>query len=175
MGKKSKPGGGNDQRGNSQLLLLGVVLWVVAWFVPVYRGQELFGGLGTLTREFGSSPEAVSAVLQGPDWLPGWPACAFAWQLLVDDQPQGGDRQWKQRVAGASCLTNVVMLAGLVFALARRRNVVLGSLLIACVGVNSSWIWLSDQNPFEWLRAGYFLWLASFVLVGLGLCMRPRA
>jgi hypothetical protein len=44
-------------------------------------------------------------------------------------------------------------------------------MLVAAVA-DASWIYLADQNPFEIYRAGYFLWLASFVLVAVGALLR---
>lgn len=173
MGGKGKGGGkgGGDRMG--RLLVVGAVLYCVAWFVPVYKGQELFGGLGETVARLGAKPEAMLQGLDGPDWLPGWPACKFAWQMLCGDAA-GGDA-WKQRLAGSTCLTNAVMALALVLVMARGRSVGLGLAVLACAGVDSCWLWLSDRNPLEWLRAGYFLWLLGFVLVGAGLCAPRRA
>lgn len=178
MGKDDKKGGaGGGGGGNSSsLLLLGVVLYLVSWFVPVYKGQDLANGLGALTK-LGAKPDAMGSALEGPDWLPGWPACKIAWHLLVDEAPPSDPKSknqeaWKQKLLGASCLTNGFMALAILFVLARRRSVGLGLLLLVDAGVNASWLWIPPQQPFEWLRVGYFLWLVSFPLVGIGLCQR---
>lgn len=174
MGDKDGKGGGGGARGNT-VLVVGIVLWLVSWFAPVWKGQELFGGLGALAEKMGARPDQAAAAATGPDWLPGWPACRFAWELLWNDPQPGKLEEWEQRLCGASCLTNVVMLLAIALVLSRRPSVLAGVLVLACAGVNSSWTWVVDQNPFEWLRAGYFLWLLSFVLVGVGLCRGRRA
>jgi hypothetical protein len=155
--------GGN--RGG-QLMLVGFVLFFVSWFVPVYSGQETVANLTNLVKGIGV-PGAAFKNIDAPDWLPGWGACKFAWNVLIEERVKIGDgtaradEPWKQRLAGSSCLTNGVMLIGIVLLTARRR-VLVGLLLLGCAGVNASWIYLLDQNPFDVYRAGYFLWLASF-------------
>jgi hypothetical protein len=166
-------GGGGDPRANA-LLVAGIVLFAASWFVPAVQHQHLLTGLGGLTRALGSSPEAAAAGLDGPEWLPGWSACRFAWQLLADPQPLGGGDAWKQRLAGSSCLTNPVMLAAIAAVLLRVRSALLGALLLACAGVDASWVYLGDGDVLGQLGAGYWFWLGSFVLVGLGLMLAPR-
>jgi hypothetical protein len=171
-------GGKGGKRGGAgalpSLALVGFVLFAASWLVPVVRHQSLLDVVGGITRAFGSSPEAVGAGLGGPDWLPGWSACRFAWQLLVDPQPQGGGEQWKQYLAGSSCLTNLVMLGAFVAALARGRTAVLGAMLLGCTAVDASWVYLGDENTWDQLGAGYWMWLVSFVLAGIGLLRAPR-
>lgn len=160
------PIGGSKNR-SGQLLLVGFVLYVVAWFVPVYSGQEALGALRTFAQGLGASQQTFQG-LDAPEWLPGWEACQFAWNLLVDsDSKLASDDQWKERLCGGSCLTNVVMVLALVLLTARHR-LLTGLLLLACAGVNASWIYLLDRNPFEVYRVGYFLWLLSFGLTGFG-------
>lgn len=172
MAKKDKGGGGSSGSGiGGRLLLVGAVLFVVSWFVPAYKGQDVFGALPAWGERLGAKPEGMFAAIQGPDWLPGWSACKFAWHLLtVEDSLLPQDDRWKQYLLGATCLTNAVMLLALLLVAARQRGVVVGVVVLACAGANASWIYLGDQNPFEIYRAGYFLWLLSFVLVGVGLC-----
>lgn len=163
------PSSGRSGNRGGQLMLVGFVLFFVSWFVPVHPRQDLFAGLvrglGTLGT-LGTSGSTFGDV-DTPDWLPGWGACKVAWNLLIDDAKAGSDDAWKQRLLGSSCLTNGVMVLGMVLLAARRRALV-GLLLLVCTAVNASWIYLLDQNPFEVYRAGYFLWLASFALVGFG-------
>lgn len=179
MAKKGKGGGdGGDANGGSrglggQLLLVGAVLFLVAWFVPVYRGQDVFGALPGFAASLGISPEGALQSLSGPDWLPGWSACKFAWHLLTTDESLGRDSErWKQYLLGATCLTNAVMVLALLAALLRACRggvaVLLGVALLACAGADAAWIYLIDQNPLDVYRPGYFLWLGSFALVGVG-------
>lgn len=174
MAAKGKGGGGSGgARGGPgpQLALVGAVLFVVAWFVPVARGQAILGPIGNWFGGLdtgGGLPPGV----RGPDWLPGLQACDLAWQLLTGDA-DGGDA-WKQRLAGSTCLTNVVMLAGLVALAARRRTALVGVLLLGCAALNACWLWLDGAPPADTYGPGYWLWLASFALVGLGAALDPR-
>lgn len=154
--------------GGTQMALVGAVLFVVSWFVPVYSGQQLFGALPGVAKAFGASGQGPLVALDAPEWLPGWGACKFAWHLLIDGDQLPRDDAWKQRLAGSSCLTNAAMVMGLLLLVASRQRLLVGLLLLGCVFVNSSWIWLVDQNPFDVYRAGYFLWLGSFAVVGIG-------
>jgi hypothetical protein len=169
---KSKSGGGRGRL--SSLALIGFVLFLVSWFVPVAKGQEWLGGLARVTKELGGKADPELAAVQAPDWLPGWGACQIAWNLLIDDDPEGPDgKAWKQRVLGATCLSNAVMVLAILGALMRARAGFLGFVLLGCAWLNASWIYLFDDDPFAKWGAGYWLWLASFVLAGIGL-MLPR-
>lgn len=179
MAKKGKSGGGDGGAGGGgrnlggQLLLVGAVLFAVSWFVPVYRGQDVFGALPGFAASLGISPEGALQALSGPDWLPGWSACKFAWHLLTTDESLGRDSErWKQYLLGASCLTNAVMALALLAAMVRACRggfaVALGLALLACAGADAAWIYLIDQDPLDVYRPGYFVWLGSFVVVGLG-------
>jgi hypothetical protein len=177
MAKKGKGEGGGASSGGrglgGQLLLVGAVLFAVSWFVPVYRGQDVFGALPGFAASLGISPEGALQSLSGPDWLPGWSACKFAWHLLNTDESLGRDSErWKQYLLGATCLTNAAMGIALLMALSRgfRGGAALGAglLLLACAGVDAAWIYLLEQDPLDVYRPGYFVWLGSFVVVGLG-------
>ena len=181
MSKRAGASKGRSQfaRVTDRLLLIGAVLYLVAWFVPahanLFNQDPDFGA--AWTQAFGVGPlTSVDTAASGPDWLPGWAACSVAFHMLVDgapDEPQGTAAH--RRIAGSSCLTNAPMLLALVLALVRRAPRLLGALLIACTALNASWIWLVDANPFAFYRTGYFLWLVSFPLFGVGVLLRPRA
>jgi hypothetical protein len=156
----------------NHLLVVGIVLWIVAWFVPVVRGQEIWGGLAGFAQAFASTPTSALQNLDGPDWLPGWTACRFAWNLLVGEET-GEPGGFRHRLAGASCLANAVMLLAIVGVLARSSSRLVGLLVLACSGLTTSWIYLSDQEAFRPWAVGYYLWVASFVLVGIGLLVAP--
>lgn len=156
----------------SHLLLVGIVLWIVAWFVPVVRGQEIWGGLAGFAQAFGTVPTSALQGIDSPDWLPGWTACRFAWNLLVGEEA-GQPDNFRHRLAGASCLANAIMLLAIAGVLARSSTRLVGLLVLACSGLTTSWIYLSDQDPFRPWAVGYYLWVASFVLVGLGLLFAP--
>jgi len=156
----------------SKLLTAGIVVYLVAWLVPVFQGQQLLGAGAEWARSLGATTESSSQALAAPDWLPGWGACRFAWDLLVGDAPSQ-DEAWKARVLGGTCLTNLVMLlAFAVFATGRQRMLI-GALLLLGAGHAASWLYLTERQVFEALRPGYYLWLSSFVLVGLGALMQP--
>ncbi len=172
MGGKDKAatsggGGGGGGSVGSHMLLLGSVLFLVSWCVPVIRGQEVVGGLGDVAKVLSGSPDSFLQPGSAPDWLHGWPAFRFAWDLLLGEV-MPGNVEWKQRLLGSSCLTNGLMVVAILGALVRARSGLLGFLLIGCAWVNASWIYLTEKNPLQWAAAGYWLWLVSFVLVGLG-------
>lgn len=150
----------------SKLLVAGVVVWLVAWLVPVFEGQQLLGTAAQWSRQLGATGS------HGPDWLPGWGACRFAWDLLVGDPPNE-DEAWKARVLGATCLSNLVMLAAFAVFATGRRRLWIGLLLLACAGLDASWLYLTERQFFESLQPGYYLWLLSFALVGLGALLHP--
>lgn len=148
------------------VVTIGLVLYAVAWFVPVARFQEIAGSVGSWfgsTSTGGGLPPGV----RGPDWLPGLQACDVAWQLLTG---QGsGDGAWKHRLAGATCLTNGAMLAAFVAILAKWPRAPFGMVLLVCAALNACWLYLDGMPPADTFGVGYWLWLASFVLVGIGL------
>lgn len=152
----------------SKLLIAGIVVWLVAWLVPVFEGQQLLGSAVDWARDLGASASSP-----GPEWLPGWGACRFAWDLLVGDPPSD-DEAWKARVLGATCLSNLVMLVAFAVFATGRSRLWIGLALLACAGLDASWLYLTERQVFESLRPGYYLWLASFVLVGLGALLQPR-
>lgn len=76
---------------------------------------------------------------------------------------------------GGTCPTNVAMLAGLVALAMRRHTAPLGVPLLACAGLNACWLYLDRLPPADSWGVRYWLWLASFVLVGFGLCTSRRA
>lgn len=158
----------------NHLLVVGFVLYAVAWFVPVYKGQDLVAALQGFGHGLGQGLGNVPAAAQppgGPDWLPGWQACEFAWRILVDEHTWSDDASWKVQAAGLSCLTNLVMLSIGWLALTRRTHPVLGLVALAAGALAASWLLLIDKDPFTVLRVGYFLWVGSFAVVGAGLLM----
>jgi hypothetical protein len=168
------------------LAWIGVLIFAVAWFVPVVRHQDapvakpspaanafddLFvheespiGEAADGSRLGGAGP--------GPRWLPGWQACRVAWRLLTgaEDLNGGGKDGWKRTVLGATCLTNVLMLLAVLALLGEGgRRGFLGRLLLVAAVLDAGWLCLLDGNVASHLRAGYYLWAGSFALVGLGL------
>jgi hypothetical protein len=62
------------------------------------------------------------------------------------------------------------MLAGFALVLAGIAPAACGAALLACAAMNGAWIYLTGEDGFvrEGLAAGYYLWLASFAVVGVG-------
>ncbi|MBZ0151219.1 MAG: hypothetical protein K8J09_06765 [Planctomycetes bacterium] len=172
-GSGREVGSGGDL--GARWLLVGFVLFLVSWFVPVVRGQDLFGALPAWGEKLGVAPEAGLQAVSGPDWLPGWGACRFAWQLLVsEDQGNEWFDRSKLLTLGATCLTNLVMVLAMLLAVARRCRLGCGLALLGCAALDASWIYYNDQNPFDLFRVGYFLWLGSFVVAGVGALLSTR-
>lgn len=171
----------NQHSRSDLLLVVGFVLYAVAWFVPVFKGQDLVAALQGFGHGLGQGLGNVPATAQppgGPDWLPGWQACEFSWRILIDeqtwsDQPswQGEAGSWKAQAAGLSCLTNLVMLACGWLVFTRKRHPVLGLVMLAAAALDASWMYVIDKDPFTVLRVGYFLWVGSFAIVGTGLLL----
>ena len=92
--------------------------------------------------------------------LPGFQAIRLAFE-------EGG-------VARLTAMTNVLMLStmGLATASGRRRAMLLG-IVVAASALLNGW-WLTEMHPVEDLRAGYYIWWASFGLVSAALLMRAR-
>jgi hypothetical protein len=139
------------------LALIGVVLFAVSWFVPVYKGQDTLGSIGDAIGKLGEKD-----VGSGP---PGWQACRMAWEILTD----GSQDDWKAKVCGATCLTNLMMLAAVTFVARAKSSAVMGMALLACAGLDLSWVYLTDADFRGMLSTGYWLWTGSFAVVGFGL------
>src|SRR5262245_50016016 len=136
------PSGQSETARTKPALLAGVLLYVVCWLVPVFQGQELFGAMGGFAQSLDVHPDAAAGWMHGPDWLPGWSACHFAWRLLTEvPSPSGGSDDWKRTVVGSTCLTNLAMLTVMLVLACGARQRQLGALLLACALLNTSWIW----------------------------------
>lgn len=161
----------------NHLLVIGLVLYAVAWLVPVYKGQDFVGQLGNFSKglqgfaQGANTNPAASQMPSGPDWLPGWQACQFSWNILIDESTWSENASWKAQVAGSSCLTNLAMLVSLLLVLGKKKNALVGVVMLACAGLDASWMFLIDKDPFSVFRVGYFLWVASFAIVGIGMLM----
>jgi hypothetical protein len=127
-----------------------------------------------MPRSRGGRPEmsGPSVVGGGP---PGWRAFRFAWDLLVDGDTWSnlGDDA-RPAILGLTSLTNFAMLAAVLVLLAGRARRGLGVLLLVCAALDAAWIYLTDSDLREGLRAGYYLWLGSFALVGAGMLGAAR-
>ena len=163
---------------------IGVIVFAISWFVPVWKGQDLMNAGRDVVEGLGNdadSPLKVkgpgrTGVASGPTWLPGWQACRVAWELLTGDEKamqegkDGKDEAWKAKVLGATCLTNALMLVSVLMLLGHRiRNPVLALLMLAAAGLNASWLYLGNSEFRSLLSTGYYLWAGSFLVVGLGL------
>lgn len=131
------------------LVWLVGLLYASAWFLQVVKdGSTLADGI-----------------------LPGWEALRIALSPLWERDFQGSFLEASLSVG--SGLSNLVFLAA--FArLARRaapRTRAWSWALLAAAAVDT--FWMFDGGGLPELRAGYYLWLASFV--GLGIVARVRA
>lgn len=162
---------------------IGILVFIAAWFCPVVKGQDFLKARSEEQESVKGAANAAANALgartyklpEGPNWLPGWEACRFAWDVLTEGDiavaGETGD-SWKARVKGSTCLTNVLMILGLLLLLGQRSgNPLMGLLMLAAAGLNASWIYLGEDpsKVMEDLKIGYWLWAGSFVLVGLGL------
>ena len=134
----------------TSLVVIGAFAWLIAWFVPA------------ASLEGSSHPDSL--LKGGPDARPlsGFYAFACAASLLPKSLEQG---DLATAVLGATCATNLVMLAALMLHRVVPWRRALGFALFACALLNSTWLFLGD----DLCRAGYYVWLASFVLTGAGI------
>jgi len=125
-------------------------LFAISWFLPVIRsGHSLQDGV-----------------------LPGWEAFRLA---LGVANPKW---EWQQVISTLTALSNGLVLVSVFVLLrsphARPSGWLTWSFLSATI-LDSTWVWLLDGvND---LRAGYWLWLASFAVMTLvlfALRRRPR-
>jgi hypothetical protein len=123
--------------------------YALAWVVPVHKhGVRL------------------------PEGLPGWQAFRIALSPVWRYEDSGSWDPWYGALlAVISGLTNLVMLASVPVALrgTARERTVLAWLAILAVLVNAQWVIDKDWTD---LRAGYYLWWASFMVGALGLLRR---
>ena len=126
------------------LVLVGTVLYVVAWFVPVFR--PLFGGV-----HFGW--ETFTAALwpyEPPDPWYGYVSVVFA-----------------------SAVSNFFLVGALVLVFVARRRPprFLRAILIACAVLDTHYFVLPFRGL---LRIGYYLWASSFLFIATGLLLEAR-
>jgi hypothetical protein len=98
--------------------------------------------------------------------LPGWQALRFALSPLWEGDFRGSWLQGTLSVASGS--TNLVFVLALVRP-ARRWS----WFLFGAAALNTFWV--IDLGPLQDMRAGYWLWLVSFVLLGLAARLNPAA
>ena len=136
------------------LVVLGASAWLIAWFVPAISPDAAAATESSLVRSTGARP------------VYGFHAFLWAATLVPEALERG---QPIDAVLGATCATNFVMLAALLLHrfVAWRRG--LGFALLACAVANTTWLFLCEPDMVAAYRAGYYLWLASFVLSGLGI------
>jgi hypothetical protein len=126
------------------LLPLAALVYVIAWLTPVVDG-------GTTLAEGN---------------VPGWEAFRVALSPVWPDEGLEVSTWYWAILTVSSALTNVVFVAALAHLVWRpriRRRAVAWALEVAFV-VNCSWLISGDR---EYLRLGYYLWVASFALLAL--------
>lgn len=150
------------------LVLAVGTAYVLAWFLPSARVQVL----GTTFTVNGviATREALSPI---------WPAST-----------ETSGPWWVLTLIVASALTNVVLILALVHAWRWTSPTRIAAMtsgeprpfrwtiraLGASAVVNLYWpvAWLADFEPGDWLREGYFLWLASFIVLAVVLARVRR-
>ncbi|MCC7139167.1 MAG: hypothetical protein IT460_12165 [Planctomycetes bacterium] len=143
---------------------LGLLLFAVAWFVPVHEALGLSDQLPPgIDRLEGATSARVPGIYRGPH---GWRACRAAWDVLTSREDRKG---FESTLLGLTPLLNGVMLLGAAVAFgggsARRARTVGGLLLVAFVWA-LGWLYWTDGEFRRGLQAGYWMWAASFALVG---------
>jgi hypothetical protein len=143
------------------LMAIGALAWLVAWFVPA------------VSLDGPSHPDSL--LKGGPDSGPVYGAQAFLFAAYL--VPTALERaELDTAVVGATCATNFVMLAALILHRLVPWGRALGFAVIACALLNTTWLFLGEPGMAAALRAGYYMWLASFVLTGAGIvAATPRS
>ena len=110
--------------------------------------------------------------VQLPKGIPGWQAFRVAMSPLWPFEGDSASGSWYGlALAVTSGVTNILILASvpIVFRGTPRQRWVLAWLCMLAVVVNAQWVIDKDWSD---LRAGYYLWWASFLVVALGLFRR---
>ncbi len=136
----------------TRIPLLAALLYCLSWFLPVAAGGSRYG----------------------QESLPGWEALRVALSPLWSYREFVAGGSLHSSVSVASGLTNVLFVAALV-ALVQQRSGVrsigwIGAALLLAVVINAQWLVISPVS----LEVGYYCWLASFVLLAVGILGRPR-
>ena len=149
--------------GLGKLVVAGRIMFLASWVLPA--------------AQITVPVPAASTTLHGDsDLIFGWQAARITWRLLTSilSNDASGDPYWHGVVLSATVLTNVVMLLSFIRFSAGRTNVCIGIALLACALLNTSWLYLLKDEARTNLP-GYYCWLASFALAGIGMLMRRRS
>jgi hypothetical protein len=104
--------------------------------------------------------------------LPGWQALLTALSPVLSDDPYTGG--WLRGALSIStAVTNLVFLAAFVLLLRSRTPRTNGWTWILLAAALLDTFWLLDPEAPHGLRAGYYLWLASFVLLAIVARLSP--
>lgn len=140
-------------RKRTVLSLIAIATFAVSWFLPVHRAGAKMGG----------------------DELPGVQAFRLALSRVLDLRGTTLTDLPMAVIAPASALTNFWFVIAAFLLLrrpARPRPVAKWGLLVSVV-LNLFWFTLAGDR---WdLRAGYYLWLASFVMLAVAAFDRGEA
>ena len=166
------------------LVWIGVAAWAISWFVSPHVGISLMKGGAGAVDEIGKSLEGATVTPKDkdmPSGPPGWIAFRFAWDMAFSGKtPEGGDSAAgePEKSLGFTCLTNFVMalaVLALLFGVRGGGAVLLGMLLLASAAFDAGWLYRTDDKFRSGLESGYWMWLGSFALAGLGFVLRRRA
>jgi hypothetical protein len=128
-----------------------VLVYAVSWFLPVIKdGDTLATGM-----------------------LPGWQALRMSLTPIWPGEEFSGNAL-QDTLCVLSGLTNLVFLAGFVHLVRSQAAAPRWSwVLFGAAALNT--FWLIDMSEPEDMRAGYWLWLGSFALLGLVSRLSPAA
>jgi hypothetical protein len=174
------------------VVLLGLVVWAISWFVSPHEmlsmqseAERKIGDLTKALEKLGGddapdalrvrAPRGDAPVALSPKGPPGWRAFRFSWDMLTGEFESKDADAWKTKVLGFTGLTNLAMLAAVVLTILRGSvgtARAMGAVLLACVALNLSWLYLTDEGFRGGLEAGYWLWAASFAVAGVGFRLR---
>jgi hypothetical protein len=130
------------------LVVLAVLVFVIAWFVPVHKN-------GSNTR------------------VPGWEAFTLALEIPAKDNPYLSTNGILMR---ASACTNFLMLLAVFLVVSRPGQKPASWLPVSFDVATFLNLWWLKGGEISDLRIGYWLWLASFALMAIALyLMRKQA
>jgi len=128
------------------LVVVAVLVFVAAWFLPVHKN-------GTTTGN------------------PGWEAFTLALDIHGKDSPLVGTKGLIERI---SACTNFLMLVAVLLVVTRpgQKPAAWLPLSFDLATFVNLW-WLSDGHVAD-LRIGYWMWLASFALMAIALYLMRK-